>query len=102
MTDKSLYYKVMLHDKIYSLMYCPYRIPSEPLEEQIREISVKSIKWSEDRTEFYYLWGMPGPDYNTYDATTYGRGWGFTKQKIIDSWKEQQHEQSRTKSPQED
>lgn len=92
MTDKALYYKVMRHDKIYSLMYCPNRISSESLEDQIVEIDVKSIKWRKDKKAFDYLWGIPGPDYNTYDASNYGKGWGFTKQKIIDSWNEVEFE----------
>lgn len=92
MTDKELYYKVMQHDKIYSLLYSPIRIKEESLEDQIIEIPLTELKWAKDKTSFVYVWGWPGPDYNRYDASTYGKGWAFTKQKIIDSWKEDESE----------
>lgn len=88
MTDKALYYKVIRHDKIYSLLYSPIRIKEESLEDQIIEIPLTELEWAKDYKSFVYVWGWPGPDYNKYDASTYGKGWGFTKQKIIDSWRE--------------
>ena len=63
MTDKALYYKVIRHDKIYSLLYSPIRIKEESLEDQIIEIPLTKLEWAKD-----------------YKS--------FTKQKIIDSWKE--------------
>lgn len=77
---------VMSHEKIYSLLYSPCRIESDPLEKQITEISTESLRWSDDGTMFVYVWGWPGPDFNRYSAKTYGKGWAFTKQEIIDAW----------------
>lgn len=92
MTDKALYYKVIRHDKIYSLLYSPVRLKEESLEEQIIEIPLTELEWAKDHKSFVYTWGWPGPDYNRYDASTYGKGWAFTKQKIIDSWTEDESE----------
>ena len=41
--------------------------------------------WASDKKTFYYIWGWPGPDFNTYTAKTYGRGWAFTKDEIINT-----------------
>ena len=54
---------VMSHEKIYSLLYSPCRIESDPIEKQIVEISTKSLRWSDDGTMFVYVWGWPGPDF---------------------------------------
>ena len=43
---------VMSHEKIYSLLYSPCRIESDPIEKQIVEISTKSLRWSDDGTMF--------------------------------------------------
>lgn len=77
---------VMSHEKIYSLLYSPCRIESDPIEKQIVEISTNSLCWSDDGTIFDYVWGWPGPDYNRYSAQTYEKGWAFTKQEIVDAW----------------
>lgn len=77
---------VMSHEKIYSLLYSPCKIESDPIEKQIVEISTKSLHWSDDGIIFYYVWGWPGPDFNSYSAQTYGKGWAFTKQEIVDAW----------------
>ena len=77
---------VMSHEKIYSLLYSPCRIESDPIEKQIVEISTKSLRWLDAGTMFVYVWGWPGPDFNRYSAKTYGKGWAFTKQEIIDAW----------------
>ena len=80
-----LYNKVMSHEKIFSLMYSPYKTDS-PVENQILDIETSELRWSEDRKTFFYIWGWPGPDYNTYTAQTYGKGWAFTKEEIIAAW----------------
>lgn len=51
---------VMSHEKIYSLLYSPCRIESDPIEKQIVEISTKSLRWSDDGTMFVYVWGCLG------------------------------------------
>ena len=48
---------VMSHEKIYSLLYSPCKIESDPIEKQIVEISTKSLRWSDDGTMFVYVWG---------------------------------------------
>lgn len=30
----------------------------------------------------YFIWGMPGPDYNTYYFSDYGKTWAFTKEEL--------------------
>ena len=35
---------VMSHEKIYSLLYSPYRVESDPIEKQITEISTESLR----------------------------------------------------------
>ena len=43
-----LYNKVMSHEKIFSLMYSPYKTDS-PVEDQILDIETSELRWSEDR-----------------------------------------------------
>lgn len=83
---KNLFELVMKHSKIYSLMYSPQRVNHLSLEEQILEIPVSALDWNKDLQGFWYVWGYPGPDANRYDLTTYGKGWAFTKEEIIDAW----------------
>ena len=85
---KSLRDGVMSHDVIYSLMYSPTKASGESLDDQIIEIKTSQLRWSRDGKEFIYVWGYPGPDYNIYTLQTYGRGWAFTKNEIIEAWKE--------------
>lgn len=66
--------EVMKHDFIYSLMYSPYKIDSCPLEEQIVKIKTSKLKWYKDDEGFIYIWGWPGPDANSYERSTYGKG----------------------------
>ena len=78
--------EVMKHDFIYSLMYSSYKIDSCPLEEQIVKIETSKLKWYKDDEGFIYIWGWPGPDANSYKRSTYGKGWAYTKEEIIDAW----------------
>ena len=78
------YNSVMSHEKFYSLMYSPYLSKYSPLEEQIVEVKTSDICWAKDGSSF--IWGYPGPDYNEYTPQTYGKGWAFTKEEIIQSW----------------
>lgn len=78
--------EVMKHDSIYSLMYSPYKLDSCPLEEQIVKIETSRLKWYKDEEGFIYIWGWPGPDFNSYTHETYGKGWAYTKKEIIDAW----------------
>lgn len=81
-----LYDDVMSHEVIYSLMYSPQRVDFRTLEEDVIEIETSELKWSKDRSKFFYIWGWPGPDYNTYTEQTYGKGWAFTKEEIMHAW----------------
>lgn len=78
--------EVLQHDSIFSLMYSPTLVKSWTLEEQVLEIKTSELDWNKDEEGFIYIWGWPGPDYNFYTRKTYGKGWAFTKQEIIEAW----------------
>lgn len=84
----TFYNRVMAHDQVYSLMYCPYR-DKVPLKDQIVKIKTTRLKWAPDKESFAYFWGVPGPDYNVYVEKTYGKGWAFTKEEIFRAWGEE-------------
>lgn len=79
----NLYDLVMSHDVIYSLMYAPHAVSWRSREDQIIEIDTKDLKWSKDKATFYYIWGWPGPDFNTYELKDYGSAWAFTKDEVM-------------------
>lgn len=86
--DNNNYYNwVMSQDFIFSLMYSPSVDPTINIEEQIVQIDTKRLVWANDKKTFYYIWGWPGPDFNTYTIQTYGHGWALTKNEIINAWK---------------
>lgn len=91
--DNNNYYNwVMSQDFIFSLMYSPSVDPSINIEEQIVQIDTKRLVWANDKKTFYYIWGWPGPDFNTYTIQTYGYGWALTKDEIINAWKAKEEE----------
>ena len=85
--DNNCYNLVMSQNFIFSLMYGPYLVQNMELEDQIIQIDTKDLVWASDKKTFYYIWGGPGPDFNTYTAKTYGHGWAFTKDEIINAHK---------------
>lgn len=87
--EQIFFIEVMKHDYIYSLLYSPTKINSCSLKEQIIKINTASLEWFYDQTGFFYVWGMPGPDYNKYTKETYGKGWAFTEEEIFKAWGEE-------------
>lgn len=83
-----LYETVNKHEVIYSLMYGATHVDWRTTEDQIITIRTEELKWSEDKKEFYYIWGWPGPDYNTYAAENYGKAWAFSKEELVEFWDE--------------
>ena len=79
------YNLVMSHDVVYSLLYSPSKT-FDPVEDQIIDINTSGLQWAGDNESFIYIWGGPGPCYNHYSAQTYGKGWAFTKEEIINAW----------------
>lgn len=78
---------VMSQDFIFSLLYSPSIIPNMNIESQIVQIDTKKLEWASDKKTFFYIWGSPGADFNTYTAETYGYGWAFRKEELINAWK---------------
>ena len=83
--------EVMSHEYIYGYMYGRpiynlknYRTP----EDQIIEIKTKEIEWPANpkvaSEEFLFVWGWPGPDYNTYLRKDYGQTWAYTKEELLE------------------
>ena len=85
--DNNCYNLVMSKNFIFSLMYGPHLVQNMVLEDQIIQINTKDLMWASDKKKFYYIWGWPSPDpdFHTYTAKTYGRGWAFTKDEIINT-----------------
>ena len=78
--------EVLQHKSFFSLMYSPVRAPHLSIEEQIVEIETSKLEWYLNNEGFTYTWGWPGPDFNSYTRDTYGKGWAYTKEEIIDAW----------------
>ena len=78
--------EVLQHKVIFSLMYSPDKVDFRTLEEQIIKINTSELKWYINEEGFVYVWGWPGPDANFYTRKTYGKGWAYTRQEIIEAW----------------
>lgn len=78
--------EVLQHKSFFSLMYSPVRVPHSSIEEQIVEIETSKLEWYLNNEGFIYIWGWPGPDFNSYTRDTYGKGWAYTKEEIINAW----------------
>lgn len=78
--------EVLQHKSIFSLMYSPVRVSHLSIEEQIFEIKTSDLEWYLNNEGFIYTWGWPGPDFNSYTRETYGKGWAYTKEEIIEAW----------------
>lgn len=89
--DFDVYDYVMKNEHIYSFMY-GHRCNIHPIEKDIIQISTKELKWSVDKTVFYYVWGFPGPDFNIYTAENYLKSWAVTKEELIEYWREKEND----------
>ena len=81
-----LYETVNNHEVIYSLMYGETHINWRTTEEQIITIKTEELEWSENKKQFIYIWGWPGPDFNLYTAKNYGKAWAFSKEELVKFW----------------
>lgn len=50
--------------------------------EVITKISKTSLELTRDADAFIYMWGFPGPDYNLYKFSDYGKTWAFTREEL--------------------
>lgn len=83
--DWDMYDLVMENEYIYGLMYgC--RNKNSDIEDDIVRINTAELEWSKDKTKFYFVWGWPGPDFNTYTREDYLRTWALSKQALIHFW----------------
>ena len=57
------------------------------LEDNVVDIGVIDRWIIDDGSGFVYIWGAPGPDYNTYRFIDYGRTWAFTTDDFINKLK---------------
>lgn len=80
------YDEIMSHDKIYSLLFSPER-SSAPIEDQIVELKTSRLEWwDKEKGDFIYTWGCIFGEYNRYSRDTYGKGWAFSKEEILEAW----------------
>lgn len=89
--NPTLYDYIMLHKTIWSLFYGS-RDFSKPIEQDVIEIKTDDLEWSEDKTIGYYIWGYPGPDYNSYTIENYMKSWAATKEELIEYWREKEND----------
>ena len=81
-----LYETVNKHEVIYSLMYGETYIRGKAIEDQIITIKSEELEWSENKKQFIYVWGWPGPDFNLYTLENYGKAWAFSKEELVEFW----------------
>ena len=67
------------HDKIYAFMY-GYR---EENLNHIIDIDIKDLIFPSTGRYMIYIWGGPGPEYNTYLFKDYGKTWAYTKEELM-------------------
>ena len=53
-------------------------------KDRVIEIRKEALDLSRKRDGFFYVWGMPGPDYNFYRFSDYGITWAFTAEELAD------------------
>lgn len=72
---------------IFGFMYGkPYVNTNRGVErDRVIEISVDSLDIIEEESCLFYVWGFPGPDYNVYYFSDYGKTWAFSKDELLTS-----------------
>lgn len=54
----------------------------QPYHDGMQIIHVKPNEAQLDGKGLYYVWGWPGPDFNRYFLSDYGKTWALTKEEI--------------------
>lgn len=72
---------------MYGLMYGT-RNKLNPIEEDITELNYTNLELSKNEDCFIFIWGWPGPDVNFYEFNDYGVTWSFSKEELINYWRE--------------
>lgn len=74
---------------IYGFLYggpyvliCNEKGESHLIPDEIIRIEKSSLEIDKRHNRFIYIWGYPGPDYNAYKFTDYGKTWAFSKDEI--------------------
>lgn len=69
---------------IYGYMYGhPFISTSDGMvKDKIIKIKKSDLIISSKRQTLFYVWGYPGPDYNAYKFSDYGKTWAFTREEI--------------------
>lgn len=51
---------------------------------EIREMKKEEVDISRKDDGFFYVYGYPGPDYDFYKFTDYGKTWAFTEDELLE------------------
>lgn len=63
------------NDGVVSFYGCMYGYAD--VGEKILAMNVNLNDLSKTEECFFYIWGYPGPDFNTYEFSDYGKTWAF-------------------------
>ena len=69
-----------------------YGMPTEyngSVKDALEEWKKNELHLSSSKDSFYVIWGGPGPDFNIYKLSDYGKTWAFTIEEIDMEWAEQ-------------
>ena len=75
------------YNSLIVFVFVNYNSIIQTKEEQIIEIKTQKLEWpvapEVASEEFLFVWGWPGPDYNTYLRKDYGQTWAYTKEELL-------------------
>lgn len=78
MTKSEIVLRMESADGIYGTMY------GGDEEDYVFVPKCDLREWEKDTcTGYYFIWGYPGPDYNVYLFSDYGRTWSFDENDLI-------------------